>query len=740
MDRERIGKYRIVGEIGRGTMGEVYKAHDPVLNRFVALKTLAIRVGPADEALERFQREAQAAALLNHPNIVTVHDFGQEDGLLYMAMELLVGTDLRAAIDENRLATLDDKLDVLDAVLVALDYAHGKGVVHRDVKPANIHLAGLEGGSARQVKIMDFGLAKVGTSEMTQEGIVLGTPNYMSPEQALGDRVDGRTDLFAAGAMLYELLTAHKPFEADSTPSVLFQVVHRQPPPVRRWNPDAPSALAAVVNRALEKDRDRRFASAGEMRAALEAARRTTVVAAALEPPPLPPRATRAEAGAPPPSGALGTAGFQPEPFPTPPPIRATSPIPPPRATRRERRPLGPFVLGGGLAAAALVAGGIAYWLREASSPIPSAAPSAQVGALTGALVATTAQLAQRELADKNYGAAAKQAESTLRLAPGHPGATRVLAEARERLQEIDTAVAEARRQVTAGNTQAASEQLSHLLELDPRHPAATELSAQLNDVFRQEAGKAAVSMRAARAMAVSAGLESSDLGSEDESAREADKLAASGEFADATRTYLEARDAYDRARRAALMEHAPTPSPAISPAAEKASPVAPGPAPAATTLAAPEPTTPAPAETAAPLPARSFQTESTTVATPSAGTLKGFDGTDVKTRRPPEFSGRLEFEVLPRGVRPEEPFVVRIHLLNAGRKPVHVRGLAVATVIDGERAAARAKALQREVEPQKRGLVAEYSGVWRECASWTLEAVVTVDRNETVSSRVRSQ
>jgi serine/threonine-protein kinase len=180
-----------------------------------------------------------------------------------MAMELLEGIDLRQAVDDNRLGTLEEKLDVMDSVLAALDYAHAKGVVHRDIKPANIHL-----GRNRQVKIMDFGLARVSSSEMTQEGIVLGTPNYMSPEQALGDKVDGRSDLFSTGAVLYELLTGHKPFEADTTPSVLFQVVHKQPPPVRRWAPDLPASIVAVVNRALEKDLARRFGSAGDMRAA----------------------------------------------------------------------------------------------------------------------------------------------------------------------------------------------------------------------------------------------------------------------------------------------------------------------------------------------------------------------------------------------------------------------------------------------------------------------------------------
>ena len=306
MERERIGKYEIVGELGRGTMGEVYKARDPVLNRFVALKTLTARVAPGDETLQRFQREAQAAALLNHPNIVTVHDFGEEDGLLYMAMELLEGTDLRDAIDSELLKTLDEKLDVMDGILAALDYAHAKGVVHRDVKPANIHL-----GPGRQVKIMDFGLARVSTSEMTQEGIVLGTPNYMSPEQALGDKVDGRSDLFSTGAVLYELLTGHKPFEADSTPSVLFQVVHRQAPPVRRWAPDVPTGIVAVVNRSLEKDREKRFASAGDMRAAIAIARQALAPPASPKAPPLPPPAAgEARAAAPAPArGAEPAAG-----------------------------------------------------------------------------------------------------------------------------------------------------------------------------------------------------------------------------------------------------------------------------------------------------------------------------------------------------------------------------------------------------------------------------------------------
>jgi serine/threonine protein kinase len=746
MNRERIGKYRIVGEIGRGTMGEVYKAYDPVLKRNVALKTLAIRVGPADEALERFQREAQAAALLNHPNIVTIYDFGEEDGLLYMAMELLDGMDLRDAIDRDELKTLEEKLDILDPVLAALDYAHAKGVVHRDVKPANIHI-----GRNRQIKIMDFGLARVSTSEMTQEGIVLGTPNYMSPEQALGDKVDGRSDLFSAGAVLYELLTGHKPFEADSTPSVLFQVVHKQPPPVRRWAPDTPSPLVTVVNRALDKDRARRYATGAEMRAALAAARQAVPAPPVMVPPPIPSRVAGPASG----SFPAWQQGEEPPPVPPrprqPTPRPMTSPpslrtVPPPWASaeRRSGSTLASLAVGSGLALL-LLAGALAtLWLR--SRPAPRPAPnatsgSAQVGALTQALLEKTVQLAQRELDDKNYQAAAKQAESALELSKADSRATRIAREARGRLREIDAATAEARRLLDGGDTDGASRQLSHLLELDPRHPAAAELSARLNTVFRAQADQAASSMRQARASALGGGVSEGALRVGDDAVREADTLFATGEFADATRTYLEARDAYDRARRSAAPAPRPTPAPGAVAAVTPARTPAPRPAATPVAVAASSPTQNLQPTPAAPqLPVRRFVADRTTVATPSAGDLEGFDTADVRTRRPPEFTGRLEFEVRPETVRTGDPFVVRIHMVNEGRKPVRVRGLSVATVVDGRRAPAPVRTLQREVEPQKTVLVAEYSAVWDDASSWVLEAVVTADRNETISSRLRSK
>jgi serine/threonine-protein kinase len=683
MDREQIGKYTIVGELGRGTMGEVYKAHDPVLNRFVALKTLPARLGPDDETLQRFQREAQAAALLNHPNIVTVHDFGEERGLLYLAMELLEGIDLREAIDSELLKTLDEKLDLMDSTLAGLDYAHAKGVIHRDIKPANIHL-----GKGHQVKIMDFGLARISNSEMTQEGIVLGTPNYMSPEQALGDKVDGRSDVFSTGAMLYELLTGHKPFEADTTPSVLFQVVHKQPPPVSRWAPDVPAAVVAVVNRALEKDLERRFASAGDMRAALAIARKPQAPPRLrLAPPPLP-------AGAALPAKPTAS---------TPPPLRAPAPTP-----RRRPRSLRPLALGAGVAALVLAIAAAALWRRAPAAPAPTATAT---DTLTLELVRKQLRLARAELDGKNYRAAITEAGGVLKLAPGHPDARAIISTAQDKIDALDTSVAEARRLSEAGDTEGAARELGRALELDPRHPAAAELGVQLNGVFRARAEAAASEMRTARATAQRAGAAADALGAADATTRQADELLTRGEFAEATRTYLEARDALDRARQQAADRRVA--------AAARATAV-PAPAPAATPLT------------------RGFTAGATSVSAPGRGGPAGFDDAQAAGRAT-QFNGRMEFEVLPPAVRPGEPFVVRIHLRNDGKKSVKIRGLTLAAVVDGQRVPASAVPLLKEVKAQSRALVAEYSSVWNGPREWALEAVVTADKDEQVTSRLKA-
>jgi len=260
-----VGKYRLLDRIGAGAMGEVYRAHDAVLDRHVALKIIQ---GGDEERRQRFRREAQSAARLAHPNIVVVHDFGEDSGRFFMAMELLEGHDLKGAISRNLLPELRARLAVMEQVCDAVSFAHGTNIVHRDLKPANIFL--LPNG---QVKILDFGLARVGQSSMTGTGMVLGTPNYMSPEQIKGLRVDARSDVFALGTVFYEMLSGRKAFEGESLHSVLYKVIQHDPESLRVVVPALPANVAAIVERAMAKEPARRFQSVAEMRDALRFAR-----------------------------------------------------------------------------------------------------------------------------------------------------------------------------------------------------------------------------------------------------------------------------------------------------------------------------------------------------------------------------------------------------------------------------------------------------------------------------------
>jgi class 3 adenylate cyclase/hemoglobin-like flavoprotein len=266
-----IGKYRLLDRIGAGAMGEVYRAHDSVLDRQVALKV--ITAGDEDKR-QRFRREAQSAARLTHPNIVVVHDFGEDSGRFYMAMELLEGHDLKRAITREPMLDLRARLMVMDQLCQAVTFAHGMNVVHRDLKPANIFL--LPNG---QVKIVDFGLARVGHSSMTGTGMILGTPNYMAPEQIKGHRVDARADIFSLGAVFYELLSGRKAFEADSLHSVLYRVLQHEPEPLGAISSAIPQAISDVVRRAMAKDPAMRFQRVGDMRDALRMAREGGTVA-----------------------------------------------------------------------------------------------------------------------------------------------------------------------------------------------------------------------------------------------------------------------------------------------------------------------------------------------------------------------------------------------------------------------------------------------------------------------------
>ena len=270
----KLGRYEVVRELGKGAMGIVYLAKDPVIGRLVALKTIRIGAHADDEETKEFQqrfvREAQAAGILNHPAIVTVHDIGQDDtsGVSFIAMEYVEGQNLKEILAQGRALSFGQIGDIIAQVADALDFAHSKGIVHRDVKPANVIL--LEGDRA---KITDFGIAKIasGAANLTTTGQFLGTPNYMAPEQIKGAPVDGRTDIFSLGICLYECLTRRKPFGGDSLTSISYKIVHEPFPPLHEINPAIPAGFEDVVAHCLAKDPAKRYQRGRDLAAALRA-------------------------------------------------------------------------------------------------------------------------------------------------------------------------------------------------------------------------------------------------------------------------------------------------------------------------------------------------------------------------------------------------------------------------------------------------------------------------------------
>jgi serine/threonine protein kinase len=259
---KQLGRYLIKSELGRGAMGVVYKAHDPVLDRTVALKTIVLGEDAQERAEfhSRFFQEAKAAARLNHPALITIYDFGEEGSLAYMAMELLDGTELSRRMMQGAIP-LHEAVSIAEQVAEGLAFAHDNGVIHRDIKPGNITL--LPRG---RVKIMDFGIARMKSSELkTQLGVRLGTPKYMSPEQSGGGTVDHRTDIFSLGIVLYEMLTGARLFHGEDLTQVLHNVATFDPPPPSRLKPEVTALLDLVVMRALAKKPGNRYGSAWDM-------------------------------------------------------------------------------------------------------------------------------------------------------------------------------------------------------------------------------------------------------------------------------------------------------------------------------------------------------------------------------------------------------------------------------------------------------------------------------------------
>jgi serine/threonine protein kinase len=279
----KLGRYEVIRELGKGAMGVVYEGKDPNIGRRVAIKTARREVveasGMADEMMERFLREAQAAGALNHPNIIIIYDAAEEDGMAYIAMEYLEGGDLGDIIDSRKRLGMDEIVEIGANICEALHVAHEHGVVHRDIKPANILMP-----TGKPLKVADFGIAHVSDSNLTQDGALIGTPHYMSPEQFMGQKLDGRSDLFSVGNILYELSTGEKPFGGEALSTVMHKVIKTDPVPPTELNFAIPDALALVIMKALSKRPANRYKTGNEMAAALRESLKENPNPAILDP------------------------------------------------------------------------------------------------------------------------------------------------------------------------------------------------------------------------------------------------------------------------------------------------------------------------------------------------------------------------------------------------------------------------------------------------------------------------
>jgi len=263
--KPRLGRYILEREVGHGAMGTVYQGRDPTINRVVAVKTIALSAEFDSEELtaarERFFREAESAGRLNHPDIVTVYDAGEEHDVAYIAMEFLTGTHLNQHTRSEGLLPAAEVTALCARVADALAYAHQQGVVHRDIKPANV----MYNSSTGEIKITDFGIARITDASRTKTGVVLGTPSYMAPEQLSGKNVTGRSDIYSLGVTLYQLLTGALPFRADSMAALMYKIASGVYEPLVAYRPDLPECLGKTLDRALATDPDRRYGTGSEM-------------------------------------------------------------------------------------------------------------------------------------------------------------------------------------------------------------------------------------------------------------------------------------------------------------------------------------------------------------------------------------------------------------------------------------------------------------------------------------------
>ena len=552
----RLGPYEIVAPIGAGGMGEVYRARDTRLDRTVAIKVLASKVVDDPDRRQRFEREARTIASLNHPNICTLYDIGDHEGQPFIVMEVITGETLQRRLVKRRFR-INEILELGIQLADALDAAHTKGITHRDIKPANIFVT-----DRGQAKILDFGLAKLtpqrGPGEagatistqgeqLTDPGAALGTVLYMSPEQARGEELDSRTDVFSLGAVLYEMVTGQPAFPGRTTAVIFDAILNREPVP----SAYVPPKLEEIIRNALEKDRDLRYQNAADLRADLMRAKRDTDLSRSGAP------AARSSATTPPSAGGTMTTAFPLALQPSAGSFRsaaassgrgAMSEWDRPPSTPTVWRPAFYVTLGLLVTALALVVLRGPWLADQVGSETRK-----EVSALSDALLQSQVALATTSLAARDYQGAIAYAEAVLAAAPEHAEALRVRAERRAALDQAETALSDAQALLDAGQREQAAQAVAAALTLDPSHALGVELAGQLNSQFRSEAEGARADMNQSRAAAQAAGAHTEDEFAQGQQlAREAQAQLEQEQFTLATQRFLEARDVFGRARRAA--------------------------------------------------------------------------------------------------------------------------------------------------------------------------------------------
>ena len=457
-----ISHYRVTHQLGAGGMGVVYGADDDRLGRQVALKFIPEDMARDRQAIERFRVEARTASGLNHPNICTVYDIGEHDGHPFIVMEWMKGQTLHDRLSTGMLKVpqiIDFGIEIADA----LDAAHAQGIVHRDIKPANIFLT-----DRGHVKVMDFGLAKLLSAQdgittqaqaieaLTQPGMALGTSSYMSPEQAAGDTIDGRSDLFSLGIVLYECAAGRRPFTGNSARAVLSAILHTAPVAPGLFNEDLPQRLQQVISDCLEKDPDLRYQNAASLRADLKRVKRDLESGRTAS---VTPAGDSRTASAPGGARVLESRTARPDQI-AEPTAALSSPIPGPPSRRR----LAQLAIGV-VIAVGVVAAAIGYFRRPAVSDAPATTAAASSSA---ALVQSRLESAERSLQAKQYRDAQREADEVLVAAPGHAQAIAVRERAIAQLRQAEAGLERARKMIQAGDVRGAVRALDEARTIDP--------------------------------------------------------------------------------------------------------------------------------------------------------------------------------------------------------------------------------------------------------------------------------